>query len=113
MNNGTTFQPGSAYGSADFTASEFAEIIAALKAVFQVVRPDGEFRMTLHDRLVEQAGLRGVSRQAPERSIVRGAVVGAAAVSALSVAGLALMLLRHRIPAFMLSRSGLHAASGG
>ncbi|GEM_PF-6237851 len=113
MNNRTTFQSGSSYWSLDFTAREFAEIVAALKAAYQVVQPDSEFRMTLHDRLVEEAGLRGVPQQPPERSMVRRAVVGAAAVSALSVAGLALMLLRHRVPASMLSRAGLHATSGG
>lgn len=113
MNNGTTFQPGSSYRSLDFTATEFAEIVAALKAVYQMVQPDSEFRMTLRDRLVEEAGIRGVPQQVPEVSRVRRAVVGAAAVSVLSVAGLALMLLRHRVPASMLSRYGLHAVSGG
>lgn len=113
MNNGTTSQSGSSYRSFDFTATEFTEIIAALKALYQVVQPNSEFRMTLHDRLVEEAGLRGVPQQAPERSIVRRAVVSAAAVSALSVAGLALMLLRHRVPASTLSRAGLHVAGGG
>ena len=113
MNDGTAFQSGSSHRTVDFTANELAEIAAALKAAYQVAEPDSEFRLTLHNRLVEEAALRAVPQQTLEHSLVRRAVVGAAAVSALSVAGLALMFLRRPRPASLLSRVGLHAASGG
>lgn len=77
---------------------EFADVIAAFKRAHGPAQLDHEFRLALHNRLVDQARFQMARPQVSEPSIVRRAIVGVAAVSAVSAAGLALLLMRHRAP---------------